>query len=155
MLNVQSRKHINLRGENFLYILVALPVFAAGYIRVRKLIHQNDGGASSNDRVHIHLFKNGAFILQFAAGNSFELRAQFLDAFTAMCFDEADHHIFTAVVAADAFAQHAICLANTRRVAEKELEDAFGSLLGCGFLEPVFGPFWHLTSSPAAWRELR
>src|SRR6266542_2225722 len=68
-----------------------------------------------------------------------QTRGQLRDCGTAVAFHHADHHILAAAVAANALAQHAVGLADPRRVAKKQLEKPplfcrrrlFQPLLGC------------------------
>jgi len=57
-------------------------------------------------------------------------------------FDHADDYIFAAAVPPDGLTQHAVGLAHTRRVPEKELEHAL-FFFGRRLFQPLVGSLWH------------
>src|SRR5215471_2550610 len=64
-----------------------------------------------------------------------------------MSFNHADDYIFSAFVPADGFAEHVVGFADTRSVAEKDLEDS-DLLLGCSLLQPLFRRLTHEAPQP-------
>src|SRR6202035_2175445 len=96
--------------------------------------NQNTGRTAGDDGVHIHLIEHGAFVFDAATGHGFQLRHQVFNAFAAMSIDEPDHYIFTAIVAADSFAQHAVGFSHAGRIAEEKFEDALGFFRSASFL---------------------
>ncbi len=143
VLDIHGGEDVDLRGENFLHVLVALSMLAAGNVGVRQFIHQHDLRLAGEDGIHVHFLEQRAFVFDLLSRKSFELRDQVGEAFSAVSLDHADDDIFIAGVAANAFAQHAVSLADAGSIAEEKLEDA-SRLLGlrCGF-EPIFGSFGH------------
>src|SRR5947209_15836610 len=101
------------------------------------------------DGIHIHLLKDGPFVFELARGDGPKLGAQFGNAFASVGLNQADDHVFTALVAAQGLAKHVPGLAHARGIAEKQLEDA-GLLFGRGLLQPLLGCFWHLYFPDAA-----
>src|SRR5262249_17747015 len=62
-----------------------------------------------------------------------------------MGLHDADHNVFAARVAANRFAEHAVSLADTRRVTEKKLEAALCLFRRGSNFEPILGLFWQST----------
>src|SRR5258708_9121121 len=93
-----------------------------------ELVDENHVGSPSQNRVNIHFFKNRAFVLDFPSWNNFQLAEQLFDRFAAMGFDDPNHHVFAAAMPAKRLAEHAIGLADTRRVAEEQFENSPGFL---------------------------
>ena len=60
-----------------------------------------------------------------------------------MGFYHADDGIFTAAVAANALAQHAVGFADARSISEKDLEDPL-SFFGSDFFQPLLRTFLHV-----------
>ena len=77
----------------------------------------------------------------FLRGTVSSWEAEFRDSFAAVGFDKADDNILAAAVAADRFAQHAIGLADARRVAQEQLEHSFVFSGRSGYCQPLFGCF--------------
>ena len=73
----------------------------------------------------------------FSPGDLFELGGKLGDAFSSVRFHEADDHVFSAASPPDGFAQHAVRLAHARGIAEKQLQDSLGPLLGGDFFQPL------------------
>ena len=138
VLNVERRDHVDLGREQFLDVFVAFAVLAAGYVRVRQLVHQDDVGISRENRIDIHFFKNRTLVLELLARHDFHSFDKLFDAFAAVRFHNADDDVFAATAAADRFAEHAEGLADTRGVAQEELEDAPRLLGWRGDFEPLF-----------------
>ena len=59
-----------------------------------------------------------------------------------MRLHDSDHHIFATAVPADGLAEHVVGLADTRRVAQEQLEHSL-LLFGRGFFQPLFRGLLH------------
>src|SRR5205823_10395775 len=101
MLDIHRRNHVNFGAENFLDVLIPLTMLAAGNIGVGQLIEKNYLRPAGNNRVDVHLFKNGSLIFDFPARNRFELIRQFGNSLSAMRFDNSDNHVLTITAAAN------------------------------------------------------
>ena len=62
-------------------------------------------GRAREDGVDVHLGEEGAFVVDLAAGDVFELGGEFGGAVAAVGFDDADDDVFAALAAANAFAR--------------------------------------------------
>src|SRR5258708_31069557 len=96
-------------------------------------------GPPSQNRVHIHFLENRAFILDFPSWNDLQLGEQLFDRFAPMSFDDPDHDVFATAMAAERLAEHAVGLADTRRVTEEQFENSPGFLRRRSDLQPIFG----------------
>ena len=83
-----------------------------------------------------------AFVVDLLARNRLQAGGDFLRRLAAVGLDHADDHVFAAALAANGLAQHGIGFADTRRIAEKQLEDA-ALLFGRGLLQPLLGRLLH------------
>jgi hypothetical protein len=88
--------------------------------------------------IHVHLLKNRAFVFDFAARNGFQLRREFLNAFAAMGFNDADNYILTAIVATDGLTEHAVGFADTRGIAEEKFEHSLLAVGRRSDFKPIF-----------------
>jgi hypothetical protein len=129
--------------EDFENVFVSLAVPAAGNVCVGKFVHDHDSWPAGQNCIRVHFFEHGAFVIDLAAGNCFELCGQIGDAFTPMRFDDADRHVFAAAMPAKRLAQHAVRLADSGRVAEKQFQNAFGFFAGLRIFHTLFGSFRH------------
>ena len=68
-------------------------MFAAGNICVREFIDQNDLRSSRENRVDIHFLEDGSLVFDLFARDLVYLRDQFLDAFAAVSFYDADDDV--------------------------------------------------------------
>src|SRR3984893_6031546 len=121
-------------------------MLAAGNVGVRELVNQNDRWMAGDDGIHIHLFKHGAFVFDAAARYGFQLGNEFFHTLSAVRFNEADDHIFDAVVASDSFAHHAVGFPHAWRIAEEKFEDTLRFFRGISLLQPIFRFFRHWAS---------
>ena len=119
-------------------------MLAAGNVGVRQLVHQRDRRAARDDGVHVHFLEHRALVFDFLARDGIELRHEFGDAFAAVGFHDADDDVFAATVAADRLAEHAVGLADARRVAEKQLQHAFRFFRRRGDRQPLFRGLRHV-----------
>jgi len=122
-------------------VFIALAVAAAGDVGVGELINEDDAGAAGEDGVNIHLFERSALVIDFLAGNGFELRGEFLDALAAMSFNDADNDVFSAAFAPEGLAQHAVGFADAWSVPKEEFENPPRVGRGRDEFEPLFGLF--------------
>src|SRR5690242_6650266 len=156
VLNVERGDDVDIGGENLLDVFVALAVLAAGNIGMSKFIDEHDGGAPCQNGIDVHLFKDGAFVLNLPARNVFQLFDKLLDALATVCFDDTDDHVFAAAAAANRFAQHAEGFSNAGSVTEKQLELPAGLLRGRNSFQPFFGFLGqaYLRRKPEAWARI-
>jgi len=144
VLDVHGGKHVNLGFQRFQDILVALLVLAAFHVGVRQFVDKHHLRAADDNGIDIHLVKDGAFVFELAPGDGLKLGGQFGNAFASVGLDQADDHVFTALVAAQGLAEHVVRFTDAGGVAEEELEDA-GLLLRRRLLQPLLGCLWHLS----------
>src|SRR5947209_10124501 len=100
-------------------------MLAAFNIGMREFVNQYHRRFTRQDGVYVHLFEDCALVFDLAAGNGIQSGCQFCYWFTAMRLDDANGYVFAAAVAADGLTQHVVSLAHTRRISQKEFEDAF------------------------------
>ena len=93
MLNVQSGYDVNARCQNFFHILKSLGIAAAGYIRVRQLIHQDDRRFAGEDRPQIHLLDFYSSVNQSLARDGIDTEHQTFGFRTAMSFDQPGYDV--------------------------------------------------------------
>ena len=74
MLNIERRHHVDVRGQQFLYVLVTFTVLAAGNIRMRQFIHQHDLRAPRQNGIQVHFFKKSALVFQLQPRHAGNLR---------------------------------------------------------------------------------
>jgi hypothetical protein len=139
VLDVERGNDVDLRGEKFLNVFIAFAVAAAGNVGVGEFVDEDDAGAAGEDGVNIHLFERSAFVIDFPAGDGFELGGEFLDTLAAVSFDDADDDVFATAFAAEGFAQHAVGFADTGSVTEEEFENPPCAGRGRGEFQPLFG----------------
>jgi len=142
VLHVHGREHINFGVEEFDDVLVALGMLAALDVGVSQLIDDRDAWLAGQNGVDIHFVKNRALVFEFAGRNALQLAHQFRGGLAAVSFDHADDHILAAAGAANRLAEHVVGLADSRSVAEEQLENA-ARLFRRNVLEPLFGGLSH------------
>jgi len=142
MLHIHGGKHVNVGLQKFDDVFIPLLVLAALDVGMREFIHQDHLGPARKNRVHVHFFKNGAFVFELAARYDLKLRCELGNAFAAVGLDHADDRVFAAAVAANGFAQHVVGLAHARRVAQEQLEHA-GFLFRGRVFQPLLGALGH------------
>ena len=111
-------------------------MFAAFNVGVGEFIHHDDRWLTRQDGVHIHLFEDGAFVFELSSRHGFQLGGEFGSSFAAVRFHDADQNFFAPTGAANGLTQHRVGLADSGRVAEKELQDSLG-LRRRHFLQPL------------------
>ena len=141
VLDVQRGKHINFRVEDFLHVLVAFAMAAAGDVGVRQLVHQCHLGPPGQDGIHIHFLENGAAVFDFLPWDDFQLPGQVFNPLAAVRLHHSDHHVFATAAAANRFAEHAEGFSHTRGVTQKELQRTLGFLRRGGDCQPFFRLF--------------
>ena len=98
-------------------------------------------GLTRENAVEVHLLEDDAFVFDLPTWDFFELFGEFGCTWPAVCLDDADHNVFSALVPADRLAEHVVGLAYAGRVAEKELEGAAG-LLRRDLFQPFLGALY-------------
>ena len=142
VLDVERGKDVDAGVQNFEDVFVSLAVLAALDVRVSQLVDEHHGGMPRENGVDVHLFEGRAFVRKLLAGDHRELVGKFGGGGAAVGFDDADHHILSATVAADGFAEHAVGLADAGGIAKEEFESAAGAG-GRRFFQPLFGRLRH------------
>jgi len=141
VLDVDGGEDVDLVVEEAKDVFVAFGGAAVGAggakLGVGEFVDEDDLGHAGEDGVDIHLGEEGAFVLDFAAGDLFEAGGELGGAGAAMGFDEADDDVFAATTAANAFAEHGEGLADAGGVAKEDFEAAT-LLLGVAGVQPVF-----------------
>ena len=140
VLNVDGAEDVDLIVEEEQDVFVALGEAAAFDVGVGKLVDEHDLRHSCEDAIDVHLGEDGAFVIDVAAGDLFELGGELGGIGAAMGFDDADDDVFATAAAANAFAEHAEGFADAWRVSEKNFEAA-ALLLRLAREEPVFRRF--------------
>ena len=138
VLDVDGGEDVDVGVEEEEDVFVALGVARADDVGVGEFVDEDDLGFALEDGVDVHLVEEGAFVIDLAGGDVFELGGEFGGAFAAVGFDYADDDVFSALAAANAFREHAEGFADTGSVADEDLEAAAG-FLGLGGDQPVFG----------------
>jgi len=103
VLDVDGGEDVDVGFEEEEDVFVALGVARAGDVAVGELVDEDDLRAAVEDRVDVHLVEEGAFVIDLAGGNVFELGGELGGAFAAVGFDDADADVFSALAAANAF----------------------------------------------------
>jgi hypothetical protein len=105
---------------------------------VGEFVHENNLGMASENGVDVHFLEYRAFVFDLFSRNGFDRSDKLFDAFAAVGFNDADDHVFAAVLPADSFAQHAKGFADAGSVTEKKLENAAGLLRRGSDFQPLF-----------------
>ena len=137
MLDVYRAQHIDAVIQQQKYILITFGKATTLDVAVGQLIHQHYLRRPGQHHIHVHLREESAFIVQRPQRQGFQLSSLLCSAGAAMCFNDTDHHVFPAAVAANALAQHGVRFAHAGRIAEKHLQPP-ARRLGLGGLQPVF-----------------
>ena len=122
MLDVDGGIDVDPRRQQFLDILVALRVAAAGDVGVRQLVDQHQPGVAREDGVQIHLGERAAVRRHLVARHDLVAARQRLGLGAPVRLDHADDDIGASTRACLALGQHLVGLADTRRRAEEHLE---------------------------------
>ncbi len=131
MLDIDCRIDVDAGRQQFLDILIALVVAAAGGIAVRQLVDQHQLGPPGEDGIHVHLGQHPPLMIVEFAGDELQAVGPTPRFRPAVGLDHADHHIGAGLLASARFGQHLVGLAHARRRTKKDLETA-AALLGGG-----------------------
>ncbi len=99
-------------------------MFAAFDVGVGEFVDHNHRRLAGEDGINVHLFKRRALVFELARRDAVEFTGEFGGGLATVALDHADDDVFAAAGAADGLAEHAIRLAHTGGVAEKQLEDS-------------------------------
>jgi len=144
VLNVDGSEDVYSGFKQREDIFITLAEATAFYVAVCQLINQCDLRGAGEDGVYIHLREERSLVIDLTAGDVLKLLSYFCSACPAVGFHDADDDVFSAVVAADTFTQHAEGFADTRCVTEKDLEAATLFFLDLRGGEPFFRPLARL-----------
>ncbi|VVN48175.1 hypothetical protein PS662_06084 [Pseudomonas fluorescens] len=124
MLDVDRGEHVDAGGEQFLDVLPAFGVTAAGGVAVRQFIHQHQFRLGFDQAVEVHFFEHHATVfrayqrlLRQAAEQCFGLGA-------AMGLDHTGDDFYALAQLGMGGLQHGVGLADTGRGAKENLEPA-------------------------------
>ncbi len=114
MLNVDSRYHVDTRGQQLLHVLPTLGVARAGNVGVRQFVHQSDLRPPGEHGVHVHLGEHGSAVRQIPARNLLQPVQHHLRTLPAVVLHEGDHAVRAPLDTAVRLGQHRVRLADAR-----------------------------------------
>ncbi len=126
VLDVHRRHHVDPGLEQRLDVLPPLLVARARHVRVRELVDERDLRMPREHRVEIHLLELATPVRELAARDDLEIADLFGGQHPAVGFDEADHHVGPAIVAAPTLVQHRERLADAGSCTEIDTKRAAG-----------------------------
>ncbi len=124
MLNVDRGEHVDTGGEQFLNVLPALFMAAAGSIAVGQFIHQYQLGLGGEQAVEIHFFEHHATVLAAQQRLLRQTAEQGLGLGAAVGFDDAGDQLHALAQLSVGGLKHGVGLAHAGRGAEEDLEPA-------------------------------
>ena len=141
MLNIDRREHIDLCLQDLKHVLVALrmealPAVVGDEVGMRQLVDQHHFRPPRQDRIHIHLIEERAFVFDLAARHLLQLRRELRSTRASVGLHYADDDVFATAPAPHCFAQHAEGLADAGRIPQKYLEPS--ALLPLRGIQPFF-----------------
>ncbi len=122
VLDVHGRDHVDAGVEQLFDVLPPLLVLRSRSVGVRVLVDENDLRASRQDGIEIQLLQNGAAILDLPQWDDLQVADLSCGLVATVRFDDADHHIGAALLAAHTFTEHPVRLADARRCAEVDAQ---------------------------------
>jgi len=132
MLDVQRGIDVDPRIEDFLDVLIALDVPAAGHVGVGELVDDHQAWAPLQDAVDIHLIEDAVAIDDLLARQHVQPVEQQFGLGPAMGFQDADDQVGLLLQPALRRLQHGIGLPDAGRGAEEYLEPPPFGLLQLG-----------------------
>jgi len=123
VLDVHGREHGDSGVEQLEHIFVALAMLAALDIGMRKLVNKR-GLRLAREIASTSISSNVAPLYSMTLPVQFPAGQPVRDSSSSVSFDDADHNVLAAAVAADGLGQHGVGLAYARCVSKKELEEA-------------------------------
>ena len=150
VLQVDGGDDADAAVEQFLDILPALRIAAAGRIVVGQPVDQANAGMAAEDGGEVDDLVNAARVAFDDGGNHFEAGEYLLDLGGGLSLHRAHHDVLAALLAAPAFVEHAVRLADARGVSQKHFQapaplpalfrlDAAQQLFGIGAMVSVLG----------------
>ncbi len=131
VLDVDGGDDVDPGGEQFLDVLPALGVPAAGDVGVRQLVHQDDGRAAGERGVEVHLLELGVPVGAVDPRQDLQAVQHALGVAPAVALDEPDHDVGPAFLSAPGLVQHPVGLADPGRGAEVHPQPA-AAVAGAG-----------------------
>lgn len=147
VLNVHGRDDVDICIEYLDDVLIPLAMLAPIDIRMGEFVDQDDPRLSRKNCVDVHLFEERSLVFERLPRDLLESRYKFLDTGAPVGFHYADDDVLATAMAANAFAQHVVGLADSGRIAQKDLEQA-PALFRRGLLQPLFRGLLHFAYSP-------
>jgi hypothetical protein len=141
VLDIHGREHVDSSIEEVDHVLISLAVFAAFHVGVGEFVNNRYRRFARDDGVNIHLLEESPFVFESTPWQARQLRYKFANGLSSMCFNNADNDIFSTAVSPNRLAEHAVGLADSWSVAEKEFEQRL--LLWRRFFQPLL---WRLGS---------
>ena len=141
MLEVDGGDDADAAVEQFLDVLPALRIAAAGRIVVGQAVDQADLRVAAEDGREVDDLVGAAGVLLGDRGNHFEARQDLLDVGGDLALQGADDDVLAALLAAAALVEHAEGFADARGVAQKHFEAAapFPPLIRLDTAQQFFG----------------
>ncbi len=139
MLNIERRVNVDAGRQQFLDIEVALGMAAAGRVRMGQLVHQRDLGATPENGVEVHLFKDVPVIVDLQSGNDFEAVEQTLRFRPPMRFHDAEDDVRALRELGAPRHKHFVSFADAGRRAEKHLQTAAAPVFATRLFEERVG----------------
>ena len=130
MLDVERGPHVDAGGEQFVDVLPALGMAAAGHVGVGVFVDQQQARPARQRRVEIELLHDLVAIDDRLARQELEAFDQLLGLAAAVRFDQAGDDIASARLLGARGGQHGVGLADAGRGAEKNLQMPAPFLLG-------------------------
>ena len=124
VLDVDRGEHVDAGGEQFLDVLPALFMTAAGSIAVGQFVHQHQLGCGCQQPVEVHLFELHAAILRAQHGLLRQPVEQCFGLGPTMGLDHPRQHRYALADLGMSRLQHGVGLAHAGRCAKKHLEPA-------------------------------
>ncbi|MNO58261.1 hypothetical protein D3C76_488160 [compost metagenome] len=146
VLHVDGGVDVDAGGEQFLHVLPALGMAAAGCVGVRQLVNQGQGWRRAEQAVQVHFFKRDAAVIaaqQWLLGHAAEQRFGFG---AAVGLDHPGQHLHALALLGVGGLQHGVGLAHPGCGAEKHLQPAAPSARQVGQQRVCAGGITHVSS---------
>ncbi|MNO66343.1 hypothetical protein D3C76_571290 [compost metagenome] len=124
MLDVDRGVHVDARGQEFLHVLPAFGVAAAGGVRVGQFVHQGQGRRGTQQAVEVHFLKGDATVLAAQQGLLMQPSEQRFGFGAAMGFDHPGQHLHALALLGVSSLEHGEGLADAGGSAEEHLQPA-------------------------------
>ncbi|MNT39635.1 hypothetical protein D3C72_1759010 [compost metagenome] len=124
MLDVDRGVHVDAGGEQFLNVLPAFFVTAAGCVGVRQFVDQHQLRFGEEQTVQVHFFEQHTTVFRAHQRLLRQAAEQYFGFRSAVGFDDAGNDLHALTQLGVGRLEHGVGLADSRRGAEKYLEPA-------------------------------